>query len=241
VPVAGVKASLRSGLNALRDAAAESSASTVARMAPQLQRHPTAADSKIEETENMTAPPRNSERAEGFDSFVEKNFPPLYRFAFCMSLAPESAAHLVQSAFAQAQRAQRNQLNPAINKHWLLTAMHHDWLAGGSRSGAQARFEPAGLTDPMITAKHIPGFDQAGVLELLHGMQQELRLVLSLFYFERLSYGEIAVILEIPPATVLAHLSDAKTVLRRQLEQKRASDLSRTRPPVSETVDSPSG
>jgi DNA-directed RNA polymerase specialized sigma24 family protein len=93
----------------------------------------------------------------------------------------------------------------------------------------------------MITAKHIPGFDQAGVLELLHGMQQELRLVLSLFYFERLSYGEIAVILEIPPATVLAHLSDAKTVLRRQLEQKRASDLSRTRPPVSETVDSPSG
>jgi DNA-directed RNA polymerase specialized sigma24 family protein len=158
-----------------------------------------------------------------------------------MSLAPESAAHLVESAFAQAQRAQRNQLNPAINKHWLLTAMHHDWLAGGSLSGAQARFEPAGPADRMITAQHIPGFDQAGVLELLHGMKQELRLVLSLFYFERLSYGEIAVILEIPPATVLAHLSDAKTVLRRQLEQKRASDQSRTRPPVSETVDSPSG
>jgi DNA-directed RNA polymerase specialized sigma24 family protein len=29
-------------------------------------------------------------------------------------------------------------------------------------------------------------------------MKQELRLVLSLFYFERLSYGEIAVILELP-------------------------------------------
>jgi DNA-directed RNA polymerase specialized sigma24 family protein len=125
-------------------------------MAPQFQRDPTAADSRIEETENMTAPPRNSERAEAFDSFVEKNFPPLYRFAFCMSLAPESAAHLVESAFAQAQRAQRNQLNPAINKQWLLTAMHHDWLAEGSPSGARARFEPAGLTDPMITAKHIP-------------------------------------------------------------------------------------
>jgi RNA polymerase sigma-70 factor (ECF subfamily) len=189
----------------------------------------------------MTAPNKNSKRAEAFDSFVEKNFPPLYRFAFCMSLAPESAAHLVESAFAQAQRAQRNRVSAAIDKHWLLTAMHHDWLAGGSQSGAQARFEPAGLTDPMITAKHIRGFDQAGVLELLHGMKQELRLVLSLFYFERLSYGEIAVILELPPATVLTHLSEAKTLLRRQLEQKRVSGQSRTRPPVSETVDSPSG
>ena len=240
VPVAGVKASLGRGLNALRDAAAASATSSVTRAAPQLHRT-AAADFIVEETKNMTSPPKNNERAEAFDSFVEKNFPPLYRFAFCMSLAPESAAHLVESAFAQAQRAQRNRVSPAIDKHWLLSAMHHDWLAAGSRSGAHMPFALAPVSDPLIQANHIAGFDQAGVIELLHGMKQELRLVLSLFYFERLSYGEIAVILDIPATTVLAHLSEAKTVLRRQLEQKRASDQSGARPPVSKPVDSPSG
>ena len=121
----------------------------------------------------MTSPQRNEgSEAESFDSFVEKNFPPVYRFAFCMSLAPTAAAHLTNAAFAQARRAQRDGTHPALNKQWLLATVHHDWLGGRATRSAAALSESSQRTEPLLAAQHVVEFDQAVVLEALHAMKR---------------------------------------------------------------------
>lgn len=185
--------------------------------------------------------PNGSAGADNFDSFVEMNFPTVYRFAFCMSLAHESAADLTQTAFVQAQRAQLHGANSALAKRWLLTALHHEWAGRGPGAGAGVGAESASPADLLIKSKHVAGLDQADVLGILHGMKEKLRLALSLFYFEQLSYGDIAEILEIPPEAVLAHLAEAKAVLRRELEGNRKDAQSIARPRVSAAKGRPGG
>lgn len=179
--------------------------------------------------------------AESFDGFVEKNFPTVYRFAFCMSLAADSAAALTQTAFARAQGARQHDATAALDKRWLLATLHHEWVAGGADARVGMRAEAASLADPLLKPKHVAGLDQAGVLGILHGMDEKLRLTLSLFYFEQLSYGEIAGILKIAPETVLAHLAEAKKVLRHQLEENRIEPAPPARPRVSGTKGRPGG
>jgi len=65
------------------------------------------------------------------------------------------------------------------------------------------------------------------VLTILHSMSPAHRLVLSLFYFEQLGSNAIARILELPPATVVSRLAEAKVLLRQLLEQTRQA------PPVA--------
>jgi RNA polymerase sigma-70 factor (ECF subfamily) len=59
------------------------------------------------------------------------------------------------------------------------------------------------------------------VLKIVHGMPAELRLVISLFYFEQLGSAEIAAILSVPAVKVVSRLAEAKTLLRRSLEEQR--------------------
>lgn len=193
---------------------------------------------------SMRATGRARERteADSRDRFIDKNFPTVYRFAFCMSLGEESAAALTESTFAQAERAHRGNPNSALDKRWLLATAHHEWQEGAPRSGDGASEESAALAGPLIASKHVAELDQAEVLAALHWMREELRLTLSLFYFEQLSYGEISAILEIPPVSVLAHLAEAKTVLRRRLETSRKNPQSSSPGPrVSLTKSRPRG
>ncbi len=61
--------------------------------------------------------------------------------------------------------------------------------------------------------------------EVLHSMSPAHRLVLSLFYFEKLGFNEIARILQLPPETALPSLARAKVLFRQLLEERRrASD-----------------
>lgn len=165
--------------------------------------------------------PYGNSGANSFDTFIEENFPTVYRFAFCMSLAPDSAAHLTQTAFAEAQRAQHHDSTAVVDKLWLLATLHHEWAGHRGLAGTRVDGETPSQADLLIQPKHVAGLDQGPALEILHGMKEKLRLALSLFYFEQLSYGEIAEILETTPEIVLANLAEAKTAFRLRLEENR--------------------
>ncbi len=53
-------------------------------------------------------------------------------------------------------------------------------------------------------------------------LPEEFKLVVLMFYFEELSYREIAAQLSVPLGTVMSRLSRAKSVLRRLLEPAAA-------------------
>lgn len=67
---------------------------------------------------------------------------------------------------------------------------------------------------------HAEKLDPDVVLETLHAMRCERRLILSLFYFEHLGHAEIGQSPDIPPGMTFARLAEAKTAFRQRLQQQ---------------------
>ncbi len=99
-----------------------------------------------------------------FADFVEENFATAYRFAFCLSLAHESANHLTESIFGQAREAKANGADGAIDKPSLLAALRREWH-GSDESPVATSSEthaPIGATDvatlhPDVVLEHCTG------------------------------------------------------------------------------------
>ncbi|MBA3609205.1 MAG: hypothetical protein H0W43_11985 [Chthoniobacterales bacterium] len=177
-----------------------------------------------------------SDESTHFADFVEENFAPAYRFAFCLSLAHESANRLTESVFGQARGAKANGADDAIDKQWLLAALRREW-----NGSDEAPIATSPETHGTIGAADVATLHPDVVLETLHGMRLERRLVLSLFYFERLSFLEIAGVLSLPAETVLARLADAKIELRQRLEMRRTQKSSALESPVGAAKGRSSG
>jgi len=154
-----------------------------------------------------------------FGDFVEQHFAALYHFAFCMSLAHESAAELTRKVVCEARQAGPD---VAVDKCWMLAALHREWLSQGIvRSGNSPSEFTNRLEAPLIATNDAAAVAESTVLRVVHAMPAELRLVISLFYFEQLGYTEIAKIVAQPHTTVIRYLAEAKTQLRRALEEDR--------------------
>ncbi len=169
-------------------------------------------------SESHQAPAR---RSESFPDFVEQHFKTAYHFAFCLSLAHDTASALSEAAFAKAESAKRADADGAIDKNWLLTTLHRDWVAREEAPGVAAT---KGANQPeraSIRALDAAQLSPDLVLETLHAMNLNRRLVLSLFYFEQLNHLEIATILDLAPETALSRLTNAKLEFRQQLERRR--------------------
>ena len=68
-------------------------------------------------------------------------------------------------------------------------------------------------------ASPVDPIDREELAAALDELPEESRLVLLMFYFEELSYQQIAEQLEIPMGTVMSRLSRAKEHLRRRLAE----------------------
>lgn len=166
----------------------------------------------------------NGSGPDRFEDFVEQNFTSAYRFAFCLSLAHDRATRIVETTFCEAKALREGDIGTQIDKTWILETLHRKWRAchpvqfddttgDDERAGNQVLI---GLQDAALMDCHL-------VLQTLHRMSPVHRFVLSLFYFEQLSYREIARILQLSPETALSRLAYSKILMRQMLEQHRIS------------------
>ncbi len=72
------------------------------------------------------------------------------------------------------------------------------------------------VAEPMANVQRAP-LDDEGLQLALNSLPEEFRTVLLLFYFEDLSYREIAERLELSIGTVMSRLSRGKQHLRQRL------------------------
>ena len=161
--------------------------------------------------------------AESFEKFVETHYQPAYRFALSLCCHEADACDLTQQAFAIAQ-AKLHQIRDELKqKSWLFTIMRREFLRG-RRLRALHEHDSLELVEaelPLITVDHAARIDARSLLATLLQMDEHYRVPLSLFYFEQLSYKEIAAIIEAPIGTVMSRLARGKEILRRSLEQTR--------------------
>ncbi len=163
-----------------------------------------------------------------FDILVQRYKDELFRFLLRFVGSAAAADDLVQEAFLQVHLSAAT-FDPARSfKPWLYTIASNkarDWLrsrvrrqetsldhltgADGDAGGGPSDLLPADGGDAWEDLAEAE--QRRRVQQVIGGMPEHLRLILTLGYYQQLPYAEIAEILEIPVGTVKSRLHSAVT------------------------------
>ncbi|MDP9292358.1 MAG: RNA polymerase sigma factor [Verrucomicrobiota bacterium] len=155
-----------------------------------------------------------------FAEFVETYYRAAYNFAFSLSGNHADAADITQQAFYIAQKKSDQLRDPSKRKQWLFTILHREFLRTRRRAGRDQKHEQE-LKDaeqPPTYVDQATSIDGKAVVALLSSLDEIFRAPVGLFYFDQLSYREIAEVLDVPIGTVMSRLARGKRMLRQLIE-----------------------
>lgn len=161
-----------------------------------------------------------------FDGWVRQHHRLLYGIAYWWTGSRSHAEDLTQEAFFQAYRSRSGLREMEAVKGWLVGILRHCY-AQMNRKGHH-RFETSldemmeefGEMNRLETDR--PDLDRALALhQSLECLDERHRLPVVLFYFQDLSYREIAEALELPIGTVMSRLSRAREMLHDRLSTRQ--------------------
>ena len=157
----------------------------------------------------------------------------LYRYAYRLTGSVADAEDLTQQTFLIAHQKLSQLREPAGARGWLFAVLRRAYLKSQrttrrlplSGSAFEIESVPDEIVDELIVDRELL---QAAIDEL----PDPYKLVLMSFYFEDLSYREIAAQFDLPVGTVMSRLSRAKSHLRcRLLEPEGAAVAGRQSSP----------
>ena len=156
---------------------------------------------------------------------VERHYDLIYRFAYRLSGSAPDAEDLAQEAFLTAQ-SKLHQLREAEKaRSWLLTIVRNTFLKSrrGQQQFAFSAMEdpPQPVVDEDVGRSLLVEIDNADLQSALNELPEEFRTPLVLFYFEELTYKQIAEIADAPIGTVMSRLSRAKSHLKSRLTDRQ--------------------
>ncbi|MGN6134624.1 MAG: RNA polymerase sigma factor [Aureliella sp.] len=159
--------------------------------------------------------------ASAVDGLVDRNYAAVYRYAYRLSGCVATAEDITQEVFGKAI-AHLHQLRQAqAERGWLMSIARREfmrWLRELT-GRAEARPVPLELETALADDDQPQRLDnQDWIQAALCQLNQEARVALLMYYFEDLSYAEIAQQLQIPIGTVMSRLSRGREHLRRALE-----------------------
>ena len=154
----------------------------------------------------------------------------VYRYAFRLSGSAADADDLSQQAFLVAQQKLTQLRETSKAKSWLLAITRSLFLK------SLRKRKPTSAVDLELDLQSFCGdipdskdFDSELLHKAIAELPNEFRVVLMMFYFEEMSYKEIASQLEVPAGTVMSRLSRAKSHLRKRLTSKQDASSITTR------------
>ncbi len=149
---------------------------------------------------------------------VREHHADVYRYACRLAGCSSEAEDLTQQTFLIVHQRLQQLRDPARARNWLLAIVRRCFLKSVRRT------RPTAAQDLNLNVEHVadraPSISQIDREELHHALCElpdDFRIVLLMFYFEELSYQEIAFELNLPLGTVMSRLSRAKGHLRKKL------------------------
>jgi RNA polymerase sigma-70 factor (ECF subfamily) len=156
-------------------------------------------------------------------SLIVAHHAALYRYAYRLCGCPTEAEDLTQQTFLIAQERLHQVRDTERTSGWLYTVLRSTFLKSVRRqrplNAATANVE---LEEVAGIAPEVDEIDREALARAIGELPVEFRLVVLMYYFEDLSYQQIAEQLEIPAGTVMSRLSRAKQHLRKRLEARDA-------------------
>ncbi len=152
----------------------------------------------------------------------------VYGYAYRLCGAAADAEDLTQQVFLTAHQKLHQLRSAASVRAWLYTVLRNSyWKSLQKRriiSAVDADFDINECPDGSSRDDVDSDFDQEQLQQALDRLSPEFQIVITMFYFEELSYREIAAALELPEGTVMSRLSRAKGHLRKLLSAPQVSD-----------------
>ena len=154
----------------------------------------------------------------GIAPLVEEHYQALYRYAYRLSGAPADAEDLTQEAFCKAQAQLATLRDPDRAKPWLFSILRNAYLhrARSDRAHKQVSLDAVGDL-PGELPTDVPEVDPERLQRALNELPEGFRTPVILFYFEDMSYRDIAEQMGLPIGTVMSRLARAKAHLRDRL------------------------
>ena len=142
----------------------------------------------------------------------------VYRYALRLSGNQADAEDLAQQTFVNAQQRLEQLRDPGRAGGWLLAIARHCFCRlARKRRPVSAEAAEIDLDQTPDTSQPSDLSDREALETALRALPEAYRTVLMMFFFEHLSYREIAAELDIPDGTVMSRLSRAKIKLRELL------------------------
>ena len=160
-----------------------------------------------------------------FETWVQAHYQEDYRYAYRLCAQQATAEDITQQVFLNAWRYRDQLRDPDKSRSWLLAMTRNQFFKELRKtkplSFSKWEVEPADF--PVVSAQHRHelGMD---LQQLLLSMSTEYRVVLMMFFFEGMTYKEIADELKIKMGTVMSRLSRAKEQLRAILAESEYQD-----------------
>ncbi|MCE9605288.1 MAG: sigma-70 family RNA polymerase sigma factor [Planctomycetia bacterium] len=158
---------------------------------------------------------------------VAEHHAAVYRAAFRLSGSTADAEDLTQQTFLTAHRSLGQLRDQRAALGWLMAILRSCFLKA-YRKRRPLSADHCDL-DLELCAASIPPESEIDAEQLqnaLNELSADARLMLTMFYFEDLSYREIAAATDTPIGTVMSRLSRAKEQLRRKLSEKETTERS---------------
>ncbi len=149
---------------------------------------------------------------------VAEHYEAVYRYGYRLSGSQTEAEDLTQQVFLIACLKGEQLRQAEAVRSWLFTILRNCFLK------SRAKLVPTPVGTLEVSLENLPepespppAIDPDQLQQALDRLSPQDRVILGMFYFENLSYREIAERLEIPMGTVMSRLSRAKARLRGQL------------------------
>jgi RNA polymerase sigma-70 factor (ECF subfamily) len=151
---------------------------------------------------------------------VDQCLPALFAYAYRLTGSADEAEDLTQQTFLIAQQKIHQLREAEKARAWLLKILRNCYLKNRRRNRPLVASELE-LDINQFGEVCVPErpWDPERLQRALDELPEMFRTVVLMFYFEQLSYQEIADQLDVPLGTVMSRLSRGKHHLRRKLER----------------------
>lgn len=155
-----------------------------------------------------------------FDDWVRQYQRLLFGIAYWWTGSQTDAEELTQEAFFQAYRSRSTLRDIELVKGWLVGILRHCHSQMRRKSHLRAEI-PLDAVTSQPESKDLLSPDVMALRQSLEKLEERHRLPVVMFYFQELSYREIAEALDLPIGTVMSRLSRARESLHDNLDTSR--------------------